>query len=227
MCAVIQAITADEYMQVACFVMRNGKTIGSPHSVIWSNGSSISARFTASEPERDERFIICYPAPRERGTASIDEASSYIFSKLPKFPCGDYTLHMEYEASSNSDERVVAIRVYSVGGAEVEIVRYPVYYDRSSRLCFRDIDTSPRLDNEHQTNVGFEEPESLRFEPPEKLKAKILTRTSYRPPKRQAFLSAMNALTLYNGRKHNVSRGVQRRKRQGQRQTRHKHSRGD
>lgn len=91
-----------------------------------------------------------------------------------------------------------SLYIYSVGGAEVEIVRYSVYYDRSSRLCFRDIDTSAHLDNEHKTNVGFEEPESLRFEPPERLKAKIHARTSYRPPKRQAFLSAMNALALYN-----------------------------
>lgn len=135
--------------------------------------------------------------------ASIDETPKYKFSKLPNLPRGDYALHLEYETSSNSDDRVIAVHIHAGGGGKVEVVRYPVYYDRASRLCFRDIDTDRHLDTEHQINADFEEPEPLQFETPEELKAKILARTSYRPPKRQAFLSALNAFTVNNNRKHN------------------------
>ncbi len=125
--AMMHATPVDKFMQVACFAVRGGNNTEYSNSIIWSNGLSKTARVSVHDPEEDGGLIVCCPAPKAAGVASIDETSFYEFSKLPRLPRGDYDLCLEYQASSTSGRSFVlhakSVHTRADDGGEVKVVK--------------------------------------------------------------------------------------------------------
>ncbi|KAM3502809.1 hypothetical protein MY10362_004596 [Beauveria mimosiformis] len=192
--AIVNASTVEQFMQTARFVVQGSNGTKTSSAIIWSSGSSRTAK--VSVVEKDETLIVkCSPVPKTLRASGIDATLFYRFSEL-KLPRGEYYISMNFPLPSTDGYSVTIsykeTSSHADDGRETKDGSrdYRIYYDYGSRLCFEDIDKSASRDKKDQATKEAEELEKLLDV--EALEPNILARTKYRPAApRRATLSAL------------------------------------
>ncbi|TQW09418.1 hypothetical protein IF2G_03849 [Cordyceps javanica] len=172
--AISNPVTIREFMQTASFAVQSTERAPNLDQVIWSRGSSRTARISVLEG-CDQR-IICSPAPKA-GENNTEKNLFYDFSTLA-LAGGEYDLRMDFRGDSIiiycKDTRGQANN-----GDDEDQFEYKIYSDPGSRVCLRDIDKDASCGKDDRVEPDLNVPRALRSVTRETLKARILERTKY------------------------------------------------